>query len=236
MANTDFDAAEHFGENLSAAYDERIREIIPGYEAMHEIAKHLLQEHIPEAAHVLVAGSGTCHESISYALSNPKWNIVGFDPSSDMHAVAREKLKPLHLESRVRLIHGSIEDVNTDLLFDCAVSILVMQFLPDDGSKQHYLNEISRRLRQGAQIILIDLEGAKYSSEFNMLLSAWKSHQYANRKDAKQVDRDFQHVDENPQFAPEERIRELLHRAGFSGVCKFYKSLLFGGYIAAKEE
>jgi tRNA (cmo5U34)-methyltransferase len=67
-----------------------------------------------------------------------------------------------------------------------------------------------------------------------MLLSAWKSHQYATREDEKQIVRDFEHVDENLQFVSEERIRELLTIAGFSDICKFYKSLLFGGYIATK--
>lgn len=234
MSDKDFNAAEHFGEDLSKIYDERIREIIPGYEAMHEVAQYLLQESTEEKANILIAGVGTGHELTAYALSKPEWNIVGFDPSADMYATAKEKIKPFGLENRITLIHGSIEDVNSDLLFDSSVSILVMQFIPDNGSKQQYLNEISKRLRQGAKIILIDLEGVKYSREYNMLLSVWKSHQYATREDEKQIARDFEHVDENLQFVSEERIRELLTAAGFDDICKFYKSLLFGGYIATK--
>lgn len=234
MPDKDFNAADHFGEDLSSIYDERIREIIPGYEAMHEVAQYLLQEHTEDKANILVAGVGTGYETTAYALSKPQWNIVGFDPSADMLAAAREKIQPFDIENRITLIHGSIEDVNQDALFDGAASILVMQFLDDNGAKQHYLNEISKRLRQGARIILIDLEGVRYSSDYNMLLSAWKSHQYATREDEKQIVRDFEHVDENLQFVSEERIRELLSIAGFSDICKFYKSLLFGGYIATK--
>lgn len=236
MSDKDFNAAEHFGEDLSGIYDERIREIIPGYEAMHEVAQYLLQEHTQEKANILVAGVGTGHETIAFAQSKPQWNIVGFDPSAEMLAAARGKIELLNIQNNIELIHGGVEDVSEDILFDGAASILVMQFLPDNGAKQQYLNEIFKRLRQGAKIILIDLEGVKYSSDYNMLLSAWKSHQYATREDEKQIVRDFEHVDENLQCVSEERILELLTIAGFTDICKFYKSLLFGGYIATKVE
>ena len=234
MTDTDFDAAEHFGEDLSSVYDERIREIIPGYETMHAIAQHLLCDHNRDDANILVAGVGTGYETKAYALSRPKWNIIGFDPSANMLAAAVERIELLNNRDNIKLVHGSIEDVNENILFDGAASILVMQFLPDNGAKQHYLNEISKRLHRGAVLILIDLEGVKYSKEYNRLLSAWKSHQYATREDIKQIIRDFEHVDANLQFVSEERIRELLANAGFADICKFYKSLLFGGYIATK--
>ena len=63
MTDTDFDAAEHFGEDLSSVYDERIREIIPGYETMHAIAQHLLCDHNRDDANILVAGVGTGYET-----------------------------------------------------------------------------------------------------------------------------------------------------------------------------
>lgn len=234
MPENNFNPAEHFGEDLSLVYDERIREIIPGYEAMHEIAQYLLEENTKDKATILVAGVGTGHEAIAYAKSRPDWNIVGFDPSAKMLAAAREKIESLNIQDNIEFIHGSIEDVSPEILLDGATSILVMQFLPDNGTKQHYLNEISKRLEHCARIILIDLEGDKYSSEYNMLLEAWKYHQFATREDEKQIARDFEHVDENLHFVSEERIRELLIAAGFSDICKFYKSLLFGGYIATK--
>jgi tRNA (cmo5U34)-methyltransferase len=234
MPDKDFNAAEHFGEDLSSIYDERIREIIPGYEAMHEVAQYLLQENTQDMATILVAGVGTGHETIAFAQSKPQWNIVGFDPSAEMLAAAREKIESLNIQNNIEFIHGGVEDIREDILFDGAASILVMQFLPDNGAKQHYINQISRRLRKGARIIIIDLEGVRNSSDYTMMLSAWKSHQYATRKDEKQIVRDFEHVDENLQFVSEERIRELLAIAGFSNICKFYKSLLFGGYVATK--
>ena len=61
-------------------------------------------------------------------------------------------------------------------------------------------------LKKGAKIIVIDLEGEKGSEKFNLLLSAWKSHQYSTRDDNEQIDKDFEHVDTDLQFIPEDRI------------------------------
>lgn len=236
MSEEKFDAAEHFSEKLATVYDERIREIIPGYEVMHKITQHLLEENTKRKATILIAGVGTGHETIAYAQSRPEWKIVGFDPSKEMITAAREKINPLEIQNSITLIQGTIEDIRQDSPFDGAASILVMQFLPDNGEKQKYLHEISKRLHVGAKIIIIDLEGIKYSEDYNILLSAWKAHQSATRKNKKQIDRDFDHVDKNLEFVPEERLRELLKNAGFSNIHKFYKSLLFGGYMATKSK
>ena len=109
-----------------------------------------------------------------------------------------------------------------------------MQFLKDNGDKEEYLQSISEKLKKGAKLIVIDLEGQKGSEKFNILLSAWKKHQYSTRGDKEQIDKDFAHVETDLQFISEERIYELLSAAGFKGICKFYQSYLFGGYIAEK--
>ncbi len=235
MSEEKFVAAEHFSEELASVYDERIREIIPGYEVMHEIAQHLLEENTTKKATILVAGSGTGHETIAYAQSRPEWEIIGFDPSKEMIAAAREKINPLEIQNRIKLIQGTIEDIKQDNPFDGAASILIMQFLPDNGEKQQYLLEISKRLDIGAKIVLIDMEGLKYSENYDILISAWKTHQFATRKNKKQIVKDFDHIDKNLEIIPEERLRELLENAGFSNIHKFYKSLLFGGYMATKK-
>ena len=65
-------------------------------------------------------------------------------------------------------------------------------------------------------------------------VSAWKNYQYSTRDDKEQIEKDFAHIDADLQFVSEERLFKLLEIAGFTNVCKFYKSYLFGGYIAEK--
>ena len=234
MAEKHFDANKHFSEHYSSVYDEKIRKVIPGYQVIHELVRYLLEDNLPSTAKVLIAGAGTGQEILAYSKSNPEWLLVGFDPAEPMLSVAKQMVKNSNLEKRVKLIQGFIHDVD-ESGFDAATTILVMQFLPDNGAKQQYLNEISSRLKSGAKLILVDLEGNKESVEYKLFISAWKAHQLSTRNDVQQVIEDFEHVDRDVQFVPQHRIEDLLNNAGFSNIQKFYKAYLFGGYIATKK-
>ena len=231
--NDAFDATDHFGDEHAVIYDDKIRQVIRGYDEMHDLTYYLLDTALEDKAAILVSGVGTGHEALTYAENQHGWTVTGVDPTPEMIASATRKIKARRLEDRVRVSVGTVADLAADR-FDAATSILVMQFLKDDGAKEKYLAEIAEKLRPGAKLILIDLEGEKGSPEFELLLSAWKSHQYGTRTDHDQIDRDFAHVDADLQFVPEKRIRELLHATGFVNTCKFYKSYLFAGYLAEK--
>jgi len=235
MPENQFDVTEHFGTQYSSIYDNKIRKVIPGYQAMHEMAQFLLADNLPSSASILVAGVGTGQEAISYATNHAEWHIIGFDPTEAMLSIASTRVRDLVLSDRISLVQGFIDDVDVNQRFDAATSILVMQFLPDNGEKQAYLKEISKRLSVGAKFILVDLEGDQCSDNFNLLMSAWKAHQYGTREDTEQVKVDFEHINRDLHFVPSMRIEALLNNAGFTEVQKFYKAYLFGGYIATKQ-
>ena len=180
-----------------------------------------------------MVGIGTGHEAVTYAENQEGWHIVGVDPTPEMVKSARNRIIKLGLAHKIEVVEGRVENL-TENNFDAATSILVMQFLKDNGEKEKYLRNISEILKKSAKIIVIDLEGEKGTEKFNLLLSAWKSHQYSTRDDNEQIDKDFEHVDADLQFIPEERIVNLLQLTGFTNICKFYQSYLFGGYIAEK--
>ncbi|MCP4601605.1 MAG: class I SAM-dependent methyltransferase [Proteobacteria bacterium] len=230
---TGFDATEHFGDKHASVYDTKIRKVIRGYGEMHDLSYYLLKDTLEPNASILISGVGTGHEAITYATGQKGWQIVGVDPTSEMVQSSKNKIEQFKIENRIKIIEGKVENIE-DSNFDAATSILVMQFLKDNGDKEQYLQEISKRLKKGAKIILIDLEGDKDSQNFNLLLSAWKCHQFSTRADKEQTVKDFEHVDSDLQLVPEERITELLQLSGFTKICKFYKKYLFGGYIAEK--
>ena len=228
-----FNAVGHFGETHADIYDEKIRKVIRGYEEMHELSYYLLKDNLQGNAEILVNGVGTGHEAIVYARGQRSWHITGIDPTPEMVRSAKNKILQLGLTSQIEVIAGKVENIKKND-FDAATSILVMQFLKDNGDKEIYLKNISSKLKKGAKFILIDLEGEKKSINFELLLSAWKCHQYSTREDKDQIDKDFEHINSDLQFIPEKRIVELLQIAGFTKICKFYQSYLFGGYIAEK--
>ena len=203
--NNNFNATQHFGDKHASIYDEKIRKVIRGYNEMHDLSYYLLKDNLPEDAKILVSGVGTGHEAITYAENQRSWSIVGVDPTPEMVTSSKNKITQLGLAGKITVVEGSVENIKENN-FDAATSILVMQFLKDNGDKENYLKNISGKLKKGGKLIIIDLEGQKNSEKFKMLLSAWKSHQYDTRKDRDQIDKDFSHVDADLQFIPEERI------------------------------
>jgi tRNA (cmo5U34)-methyltransferase len=229
-----FDATKHFDEKRANAYETKIRRIVPGYEVMHDLSLNLLHNYLPSNANILVSGAGTGQEVLSYSFANSTWQITGVDPTEKMLSVAIERVKEKGLDDRIYLKQGQVQDLPTMPSFDAATSILVMQFIPDDGSKKEYLTEISSRLKPEAKFIIIDLVGDKSSSEFNMFLSTWEARQLLMGEDKEEVKKDFEHIRRDLQFITETRMNDLFEEVGFHKIHKFFQSYLFSGWVAEK--
>lgn len=220
-----------FNGEWSDAYDDTAKKIIPAYSAIYELTQHLLRSVLDRNANILVAGAGTGKEIIDCARQNPHWSFTGFDPAEPMLTIARQKVALASLENRVSFVQGKVEDV-AGKDFDAATAILIMHFLPDDGEKQHFLRSLAKKLKPGAPVIVVDLEGEIGSPEYQILNGAWRDLQFFARKDAEKVEEEFSMREKEVHFIPGERIKSLLAEAGFVQVHRFFKAYLFGGYIA----
>lgn len=234
MSEKTFDVVKHFGAEQVGKYDRRIRTRIPGYDIMHETARFLLESALPEKGKVLVVGAGTGQEVVSYAKANPGWIVTGVDPTPAMLALAAQRVESEGLAERVRLHNGYVRDLPPSETYHGATSMLVMHFLPDNGTKEAYLRDISMRLEPGAPFILVDLEGEKGSEAFWQLFAAWKTLLVYN-SEASQIEEYFEHVLRNIQFVSSKRTEELLLQADFWKIQPFFKSLLCSGYVATKK-
>lgn len=223
-----------FNGDWSNEYDDTAHKIIPSYQSIYELTQHLLEDKLPKDARVLVAGAGTGKEIIDYSNDNPQWHFTGFDPAEAMLSIAKKKVASAFLKDKISLIHGLVDDV-TEKDFDAATSILVMHFLPDDGTKLDFLKSISNKLKPGAIFVLVDLEGEVGSDEYNTLNSAWKKQQIHVRKDRFRIKKEFEMREKEVHFIPQKRIEWLLQEVGFSKNYKFFKAYLFGGYAAVKD-
>lgn len=74
-------------------------------------------------------------ELVKFGQRNLAWQMLGVDPSSNMLAIAKDKIQRYNLSQRVQLFHGFTQGLPSTPLYDAATCILVMHFLPDDGSK-----------------------------------------------------------------------------------------------------
>ncbi len=224
-----------FNGEFSNEYDDIVHMIIPAYHSLHELTQHLLRAKLDKVARLLVAGGGTGKEMVDCLRNNPHWVITGFDPAEPMLAIARKKVAAASLENNISLVRGLIDDV-AEKDFDAATSILVMHFLPDDGTKLNFLKGLADKLKPGAPMVLVDLEGEIGSAEYNTLNAAWKNQQLFKRGETDRVKEEFVRREKEVHFIPQERIQSLLEEAGFINIHKFFKAYLFGGYVAEKKD
>jgi len=222
-----------FNGEWSNEYDDTAHKIIPAYHSIYELTQHLLRSRLDKEARILVAGAGTGKEIIDCSQNNPHWSFTGFDPAEPMLSIAEKKVAAASLENKISLVLGLIDDV-TEKDFDAATAILVMHFLPDDGTKFNFLKGIANKLKSGALIVLVDLEGEIGSDEYNTLNAAWKNQQLYIRSKKDRVEEEFAIREKEVHFIPQKRIESLLTDVGFTKIHKFFKAYLFGGYVAIK--
>ena len=224
-----------FDRDRAEQYDLDIRKAIPGYEALHAMAQSILIDKLPTSANLLVVGSGTGMELINYCQECPQWLLTGVDPSEAMMAIAKQELSVRGLFDRVNLHTGYLNTLVSNKLMDAATSMLVMHFIPDDGSKLDYLKNVARHLKPGADLILADLHGDRSTANFTRLKTAWQAF-YFNRLDEiarSKAELEFEtSIDKSIFFVSETRIIELLNKAGFNCISRFYNAFLFGGWMA----
>lgn len=234
---SDFDTTQHFDVKKAKAYDQVIRQVVPGYDVLHEMIKVLLHRYVLETdASLLSVGCGTGLELVKLGEEFSNWSVHGVEPAPAMAGVAQANVESQGLQGRCQVTQGYVEDLAGDVEFDAATLILVMHFVPDDGSKEALLRAIAQRLKPGAPLILADLHAEVEGERLEKFLDIWRDWQLHQGMPEHIVDRGFEHVVRDIQFVSEERILEMLQGAGFTTVEPFYGAFLFGGWIAWKPE
>lgn len=222
-----------FDGDYGDGYEQLARTVIPGYLSSFRQALALLQGRLSPSARVLVVGAGTGIEIVTFQAAEPGWRLTGVDPSAQMLDLAARRIRDAGIEPAPELIHGTVEDL-AGRGFDAATCFNVMHFLPDDGAKQALLAGIADRLAPGAPFVLFELHGDPAAPGFDEWFAAW--HRFCaiqGMEDAERVA--FQaRIDAGIHWASEPRIRALLARAGFEDVRRYFRSLLYGGWIARR--
>lgn len=229
------EATIKFDREKATNYDLDIRRAIPGYESLHGMAQSLLQNSLGESARILVVGSGTGMELISYSQQNPGWSLTGVDPSVEMMEIAKSELESNGLREKIKLHTGNVDSLPETEPMDAATLMLVMHFLPDDGAKLQLLQDIARHLQPGAKLALADLHGDKSAPYFEQFIQAWQTFYFSRLDDetrAKTETKFLTSINNSIYFVSEARIIELLQLAGFTQISRFYNAFLFGGWIA----
>jgi tRNA (cmo5U34)-methyltransferase len=215
-------------------YDDLVLKAIPAYQGMHLMVSSIIHSLLPEAANLLVVGAGTGMELIQLSQHNLQWKILAVDPSADMLAIARDKIQKFDLSTRVEIVKGYCQDLADTFFYDAATSILVMHFIPDDGSKLEFLQSIAKRLKSSAPLILVDIFGDKNSQEFQSIAASIPKYWEKMGMPSDKIEEGLKKVQGGIHTISEKRTIELLEEAGFKDIYRFYTGLWAGGWVAKK--
>src|SRR5690606_37803577 len=183
----------HFGKDRARKYDRRIRQVMPGYASMHEFARLAVAEIAGAKGRVLVVGAGTGRECIEIAGAYPGLRVTGVEPAPPMLEKAKANVARAGLGRRVTF-HAGFVDTLEAKDFDAATLILVMHFIPDDGTKLNLLRAIGKRLKRGRPLILIDMFGDKKGASFARLMDVWQRFQAERGIDRKDAAKGRRHI------------------------------------------
>jgi len=218
-------------------YETNIRGICPGYEVLHELTGVVLGAHLGDEARILVAGVGLGREIEVLAGSHPKWRFTGFDPSAEMLGEAERRIAAADLEDRVTLVEGSVDAVAEAALFDGALSLLVMHFLPDSagvGSKRSFLAGLAARLVSGAPLAIADIQGERGSDDLHRIMSAWRRWKLQAGMDPEDEEKGHRAIEHDLPFVTETRFRQLLQTTGFEPPLPYYRALAVGAHVTRR--
>ncbi len=168
----------------AARYDRTAQLLIPGYSSLARLGVALLATSplgATPGASILVAGCGTGAELLEARRQRPDWRLTAIDPSPAMLAAARERLTSEQGNSGENITwqDARLEDLDITAGFDGALAVLVLQGLPDDGSKLKFLTVLARSLRPGGQVLLVDLMQGEKSALQDQLAAARLAFQRA---------------------------------------------------------
>ncbi|MDY7012507.1 MAG: methyltransferase domain-containing protein [Cyanobacteriota bacterium] len=226
---------EIFAGDRALNYDQKIPDIIPGYDLIYNLIACLFEQHLAEDASILIAGSGSGKELECLGQTNSSWQFLAVDPSPEMAEIAKAKVQTQGLETRVNFLTGLVSDAPTDFLYNAATLCLVLHFLPDDGTKLSLLQNIAQRLKPNAPFVLVDTYGELNSAPFARKVDTLERYFLRNGMALERVEDAIARLHTQLHVTSEHRLVELLESAGFAAADRFYSALFCGGWIAFRK-
>jgi tRNA (cmo5U34)-methyltransferase len=227
----------------AARYDRIAQLLIPGYSSLARLGVALLATSplgaMPGAS-ILVAGCGTGAELLEARRQRPDWRLTAIDPSPAMLAAARERLTSEQDSEQDKAGEGitwqdtRLEDLDSSTGFDGALAVLVLQGLPDDGSKLRFLTALARSLRPGGEVLLVDLmQGEKSALQEQLAAARLAFQRAAGPLDGETIanDEPLRGLTEAVHPIGSSRLAALVEAAGFSDPAPVFRALDYEGVL-----
>jgi cyclopropane fatty-acyl-phospholipid synthase-like methyltransferase len=214
-----FDASE------AAAYDARIRRVVPGYDVLQQAVSHFALELGP--SRVLCNGTGTGAEAIEIAAKLPTAEIEAAEPSEAMRAVGKVRTSELANVTWVDEPTGK---------FELVTSVLVGHFVSDQ-LLHSYFSELGERTSDGGTLLFAVMaaptskaEGAEWTHHLATKLN--QPADYDGRLE--RAEETYRTLKENVILRPVSAYEEAADKAGFQFQQIFFRRPMIHGLVYRK--
>lgn len=226
------EGAQHFLDSFKdsaavAHYTDGVRRFVPGLEGLHRMTGLLLDERVPDDAHILVLGAGGGLELKAMAEAYPGWRFTGVDPAGPMLDMASQMLGPN--AHRATLIEGYIDDAPAGP-FDGAVCLLTLHFLERE-ERIRTAAQICLRLKPDAPFVAAHGSFPQGAGERDRWLDRYAAFAIASGSDPEHVAKGREAVATHVAMLSPEADEAVLRAAGFSGVEQFYAAFTWRGWV-----
>lgn len=223
-------------DRTANTYDHTWQRLAPLNDALHLLIASAF-ERIGKQAHVLVVGAGTGAEILFLAKRFPEWRFTAVEPSSKMVDVLRDRLMVRGLTSRCAVHLGFLDSLHLERElgqepFDAATSLLVSQFVVDEGQRVAFFRAIAERLRRGAPLVVSDLCGDLKHRDFSRRFELWLSVMSGADVSKETRFRLRKAYAEEVAVLPPERVAGFIEAGGFDEPMQIYQALLMHAFVA----
>lgn len=220
-----------FEAGAAASYDQRIQQLVPGYDVMQQLSLTCLRQRLPKQASILVVGAGTGAELELLAMARPAWKLLALEPSKAMLTQAKKRIENAGLSEQLRFEQMTLQQFcqNSNERFDAVLALLVGHFLPDNGDRQEFFLQLGRGLKVGAPLLFADLCQVEIDAAGD--LQTWMQWRGSSLQQCQHTQ---QRMEDNFYPLRHERLQQLLLRAELSKPHCYWQSLAFKAFISYK--
>ena len=195
-----------------AAYDRRIRGLIPHYEELiAEAARALGAARLP-VRHIVDLGIGTGTLTRACLRVAPDARVVGIELDASMSAMATRRLG--RLATHVRMVHGSFLDTTLPAA-DAIVASYSLHHIRSRRDKGEFYRRCARALRPGGVLVSGDCFPPASPDLWARDVEDWVAHLAGTFGTRTKARREFESWKDEDTYVPLAEELRLLRAAGF---------------------
>lgn len=224
-----------FDEKVTGVFDKMLEASIPNYQEMRRLTFALGKRFIPktDGGVVIDIGASRGDALLPFVDHYPNHNYYAVECAPAMSAVLKERFWSPNVtvcEHDLRYNHSVFETKSNLIL-----SVLTLMFVPLE-LRQRLLQSMYESLRPGGALILVEKCLGADSCIHDMLVEEYLAMKKEHGYTYEQINRKKMALEGVLVPVTAEWNVDMLRRAGFRHIDTFWRSLMFAGFIAIKND